>query len=102
MAALEIGTSPGKLRQGLRVPRSDEMGPCMSGLERGKAPGWLGRDSDGSDVQSIERQGYSLWKFPGHKPCKTTISFHVAPVHYGFFSLLQLPVCGQQLCGAWL
>lgn len=85
------------------------MGPWDCGQGHRENPGKLGRDSDDNDVQSVGSQGCSkefssLWKCPGYKQPKPklTVSFHVVPVHYCFFSLLQLPVSGQQLCQAWL
>ena len=59
VADLETGTSPGKLRQGLMAPSPAEMGTWAGGQGCGEAPRRLVRDNDGSNVQSVDRQGCS-------------------------------------------
>lgn len=84
------------------TPNPAEMGLWADEQGCGEAPVWLGRDSDACHVQSVFRHDALNSAVPcgntqdTSKLCKITVSFHVASVHYAFFSLLQLPVCHQQ------
>lgn len=101
VAGVKKGTS-WKVQTGTRGHKAAEMGPWADGQGHGEAPVWLGRDSDVCHVQSVCRHDALNSAIPcgnaqdTSKLCKTTVSFHVAYIHYGFFSLLQLPVCRQQ------